>query len=255
MWRIIYTLASPPGFYRFAEGARPWLLVLFIILGAYGLHGALIGAPADYQQGEGYRIIFIHVPAAWLSMFVYVNMALCAAVTLIWRGKISAVCARAAAPAGAAFTLLTLVTGSIWGKPMWGAWWVWDARLTSELILLFIYLGYMALLSAIPSRRAAAQAGAILLLVGVINIPIIHFSVDWWNTLHQPASITKWGAPSLHVEMLRPLLAMAGALLAFCAFFVLTQAQAILLEEESGAKWAQEVAAIKADSSSPAETA
>jgi heme exporter protein C len=201
----------------------------------------LVAAPADYQQGDGYRIIFVHVPAAWMSLFVYVSMAVMAAVTLIWRGKMAAICARAAAPVGAAFTFLALVTGSIWGKPMWGTWWVWDARLTSELILLFLYLGYMALSTAFSDRRAAAQAGAVLLLVGVVNVPIIHFSVDWWNTLHQPATITKLGAPAMHPDMLFPLLFMVGAFMVFYCLVLSTQAQALLLEEEGSTRWAQQI--------------
>ncbi|MCY4325389.1 MAG: heme ABC transporter permease CcmC [Betaproteobacteria bacterium] len=235
-------LASPPVFYRIAEASRIWLIGLFLLLFIPGIYGALIGAPPDYQQGEGYRIIFVHVPAAWMSLFIYVNMAGMAAVSLIWRGKTAAICARASAPAGAAFTALTLATGSIWGKPMWGTWWVWDARLTSELILLFIYLGYMALVASIPDRRTAAAAGAILLLVGLINIPVIHFSVDWWNTLHQPATIAKFGAPSIDKAMLMPLLLMAGSFMVFYLAVMATMAQALLLEQEASSQWAKQAA-------------
>lgn len=237
MWRKLYRLGSPPSFYRITEIARPWLMGLFIVLFSCGLYGALIYAPADYQQGEGYRIIFVHVPAAWLSMFIYVNMAFMALVTLVWRGKIAAICTRASAPIGATFTLLTLITGSIWGKPMWGTWWVWDARLSSELILFFLYLSYMGLLSATHDHRNATQSGAILLLVGVVNIPIIHFSVDWWNTLHQPATITRLGAPAMHVDMLLPLLIMACAFMTFYVFLLCTQAQALLLQQERNSRW------------------
>jgi heme exporter protein C len=241
--RLLYRFASPPDFYRFADLARPWLCALFALLFIFGLYGGLIAAPPDYQQGDGYRIIFVHVPAAWMSLFIYVAMAGMGAATLIWRGKIASACARASAPAGASFTALTLATGAIWGKPMWGAWWVWDARLTSELILLFLYLGYIALTSAIAERKTAAQAGAILLLVGTVNIPIIHFSVDWWNTLHQPATIAKFGAPSIHPQMLIPLLLMAGAFMVFYLLFALTMAQALLLEQEPKARWAKRAAA------------
>ncbi len=239
---ILLRLASPPDFYRFAERSRPWLIALFALLAVPGLYGALAGAPADYQQGDGYRIIFVHVPAAWMSMFIYVNMALMGATTLIWRGKIADACARASAPAGAAFAALTLMTGSIWGKPMWGTWWVWDARLTSELILLLLYLGYMALVATIEDRRAAAQAGSILLIAGVVNIPIIHFSVEWWNTLHQPASIAKLGAPSVHPSMLVPLLLMACAFMAYYLIVMGLRAQALLLEQESSSRWARRAA-------------
>ncbi len=243
MWHRLYRLASPPGFYYIAEAARPWLIALFLGLISYGLYGALIAAPPDYRQGDGYRIIFVHVPAAWLSMFIYTNMAVMGAVTLIWHGKVAAVCTRASAPVGAGFTLLTLLTGAIWGKPMWGTWWVWDARLTSELILLFLYLGYMGLVSAIPNRRAADHSGAILLLVGVVNIPIIHFSVNWWNTLHQPATITRLGAPAIHPDMLLPLLVMAFAFMVFYILFICTRGQAILLDQEQQSpRWARDAA-------------
>lgn len=241
MFRSFNRLASPPSFYAIAERARTWLIGLFIVLMSYGLYGALVTAPVDYQQGDGYRIIFVHVPAAWLSMFIYVNMALMAAVTLIWRGKIAAICTRASAPVGATFTLLTLVTGSIWGKPMWGTWWVWDARLTAELILFFLYLGYMGLVSAMQDKRNATQSGAILLLVGAVNIPIIHFSVDWWNTLHQPASISRLSAPAIHIDMLLPLLAMAFAFKVFYLIFLCIQAQALLLQQDRNSRWAKKV--------------
>ena len=242
MYATLGRLASPPVFYRLVEASRVWLIGLFLLMFIPGIYGALIGAPEDYQQGDGYRIIFVHVPTAWMSLFIYVCMAGMAAVSLIWRGKTAAICARASAPAGAAFTVLALATGSIWGKPMWGTWWVWDARLTSELILLFIYLGYMTLVSSIPDRRTAAQAGAILLLVGLVNIPVIHFSVEWWNTLHQPATIVKFGAPSIHPAMLVPLLLMAGSFMVFYLTVTGLAAQALLLEQEASSQWAQQAA-------------
>ena len=242
-WQIFYRLASPPDFYRITERIRPYLCILGAILFLYGIYNGLFIAPTDYQQGEGYRIIFIHVPAAWLSMFVYVNMAVMGVFTLIWRSKVATVCTLAAAPIGATFTLLTLVTGAIWGKPMWGTWWVWDARLTSELILLFLYLGYIGLMTTLSGLHTAAQSGAILLLIGVVNIPIIHFSVDWWNTLHQPATITRLGAPAMHKDMLTPLLIMAVAFMIFYIFILITRAQAILLEQEQNSRWAKQVAA------------
>lgn len=213
-----------------------WACLALLVLGAWT---GLVLAPPDYKQGEGYRIMFVHVPAAWLSMMIYVCMAGAGAVRLIWRIKLASILASAAAPVGATFTALTLATGAIWGKPMWGAWWVWDARLTSELILLLLYLGFIGLQSAIPERNAAEQSGAILLLVGVVNIPIIHFSVEWWNTLHQPASVMKFGAPSVHPAMLRPLLLMSFGFLLFAMFVVLLRTQAALLRRECGAKWTE----------------
>lgn len=240
-WRAFYRLASPPGFYHASETLLPWLGATFGVLAAAGLYGGLITAPADYQQGDGYRIIFVHVPAAWMSLFIYTNMACLSAVSLVWRGKLAGLCARASAPLGASFTFITLATGSLWGKPMWGAWWVWDARLTSELILLFLYLGYMALTASAPGRRAT-DAGSLLLIVGAVNIPIIHFSVDWWNTLHQPATVAKLGAPSMSADMLQPLLLMAAAFMAFYFTVMLAAVQAALLTQEKNARWAQQAA-------------
>ena len=197
---------TPKYYYRTARALTPWLSALCAILFAVGLYLGLVVAPPDYQQGDSYRIIYVHVPSAWMSMFVYVVMAGMAAIGLIWRVKLMAILATASAPIGASFTFLALATGSIWGKPMWGTWWVWDARLTSELILLFLYFGFMALQGAISDRQTAWRAGAILLLVGVVNIPIIHYSVEWWYTLHQPATVTKFDKPSIDMSMLTPLL-------------------------------------------------
>src|SRR5690606_11734607 len=193
---------------RMAGAIIPWTgwpALLLIIIGAVG---GLYLAPPDYQQGDAFRIIYVHVPSAWLSMFGYVVMATAAAIGLIWRMKLAHVAANAVAPLGASFTALALATGSIWGRPMWGTWWVWDARLTSELILLFLYFGYMALNRAFEDRKQGDRASAVLALVGVVNVPIIHYSVEWWNTLHQPATITKFGKPSITVDMLWPLLVM-----------------------------------------------
>ena len=215
MWDWFHRLGSPKYFYKFAGALVPWLASLCVILFVIGLYLGLVVAPSDYQQGDSYRIIFVHVPSAWMSMFVYVLMAVFAAIGLIWRVKLTAILATASAPIGASFTFLALATGSIWGKPMWGTWWVWDARLTSELILFFLYLGFMALQTAIPDRQTAWRAAAILLLVGVVNIPIIHYSVDWWYTLHQPATITKFDAPSIHPSMLSPRWIMAVAIKVF----------------------------------------
>ena len=242
MWIWIHKFGSPGYFYTFAGLVNPWLTALYIVLFAAGLYLGLVEAPADYQQGDSYRIIFVHVPSAWMSMFVYVVMAVCAAIGLIWRLKLTAVVAVASAPLGASFTFLALATGSIWGKPMWGTWWVWDARLTSELILLFLYFGFMALQAAIPDRQTAWRAGAILLLVGVINIPIIHYSVDWWYTLHQPATITKFDAPSIHPSMLVPLLIMAVAFKVFYLSLLLSRTRAEILHRERKTHWVQELA-------------
>jgi heme exporter protein C len=207
-----------------------------------GLYGGLVLAPPDYEQGESYRIIFVHVPSAWMSLFIYTVIASASAVVLIWKVKLADVIARASAPVGASFTFLALVTGSLWGKPMWGTWWVWDARLTSELLLLFIYLGYIGLASAIIDRRVAARACAVFGLVGMVNVPIIHYSVEWWNTLHQPATITKLDKPSIHPSMLSPLLMMAVAFMLYYAAIVLMRARCEVLEQERKARWVQDLA-------------
>jgi heme exporter protein C len=241
MWRWFHRLGSPPHFYNLAGRLLPWLAVACGLLMLAGLSGGLVLAPRDYQQGDSYRIIFIHVPSAWMSMFVYVVMATAGAVGLIWRVKLADVIAASSAPIGASFTFLALATGSLWGKPMWGAWWVWDARLTSELILLFLYLGIIALRSAIEERGHAAKASAVLALVGVVNIPIIHYSVMWWNTLHQGPTVTKLDAPSIHLSMLIPLLMMALAfkLLYFCV--VLMRARCEVLSRERDSAWVKEL--------------
>ncbi|MCU0935137.1 MAG: heme ABC transporter permease [Gammaproteobacteria bacterium] len=241
MWKWFHQLASPPYFYRFAGRLVPWLAVVTALLIAAGLVGGLVLAPPDYQQGDAFRIIFVHVPSAWMSMFVYVVMAVAGGIFLIWNMKLADVIAGASAPIGASFTFLALVTGAVWGKPMWGAWWVWDARLTSELILLFLYLGVIALRSAIEDRRNAGRASAVLALVGVVNIPIIHYSVMWWNTLHQGPTITKLDAPSIHLSMLVPLLVMAIAFKLFYLTMVLLRARCDLLSRERDSAWAEEV--------------
>lgn len=242
MFKALHKYASPMHFYALAATCSPWLFWLSAVLLLTGLYGGLILAPADYQQGESFRIIYVHVPSAWLSMFAYLVMASAGAASLIWKVKLGDVIARASAPLGASFTALALATGSLWGKPMWGAWWVWDARLTSELLLLFLYLGYLALQSAIDDRRAAARAGAVLAVVGVVNIPIIHYSVDWWSTLHQPATITKLGAPSMATSMLIPLLIMALAYQLFFFAVLLVRARCEILEFEKRAQWVKTLA-------------
>ena len=209
-----------------------------------GLYQGMVVAPPDYQQGDSYRIMFIHVPSAWMSLFIYIVMAVAGAIGLIWHMKLAEVIAISSAPIGASFTFLALVTGSIWGKPVWGAWWVWDARLTSELILLFLYLGVMALYSAVEDKRTAARATAILAIVGVVNIPIIHYSVEWWNTLHQGPTVTKFGAPSIDLRMLIPLLVMAVAFKLFYAMVVLMRARVEVLQRERNAQWVRELVDI-----------
>ena len=207
----MFRLANPNRFMQWSGKILPWCAVATAILLGVGLYLALFVAPPDYQQGESVRIMYIHVPAAWMSTFVYAVMAAASAVALIWRHPVADIAAREAAPLGAGFTLLCLVTGSLWGKPMWGTWWVWDARLTSVLVLFFLYLGYIALINAFDEPTRGARAGAILALVGVVNLPIIKFSVDWWNTLHQGASVFRLGGSTIDPTILIPLFIMAGA--------------------------------------------
>lgn len=242
MMKFLHQLASPKYFYRISGRLIPWLSAATVVLLAGGLYSGLVVAPPDYQQGDSYRIMFIHVPSAWMSLFIYMVMAVAGVIGLVWKIKLADLVAKVSAPIGAWFTFLTLVTGSLWGKPMWGAWWVWDARLTSELILLFLYLGYIALQSAIEEARTAARASAILALVGSVNIPIIHFSVQWWNTLHQGPTVTKFGAPSIAFSMLLPLLIMAAAFMFYYAATVLVRARCEVLERESGSAWVRELA-------------
>jgi heme exporter protein C len=204
-------LANPTRFLAFSARALPWLAGGAALLFAVGAYLAFFVAPADYQQGDSVRIMYVHVPAAILAMAVYTLMAISALGTLVWRHPLADVAARAAAPLGAAFTFLGLVTGAIWGKPMWGAWWVWDARLTSFLVLFIMYLGLIALWRAFDDPARAGRTAAVLILVGFINIPVIKFSVDWWNTLHQPASLLRIGGPAIHPTMLWPLLVMLAA--------------------------------------------
>ena len=237
MWDALKRLDAPEQFFRFAGRLAPGLGWGSLVLLGVGLYGALVLAPPDAQQGEGYRIIFIHVPSAWMSLFVYVVMAGAGAVGLVWNSGVAYALARASAPFGASFTFLALATGALWGKPMWGAWWVWDARLTSELILLFLYLGVIGLQAAIEDRRMGSRAAAMLAIVGVVNIPIIHFSVQWWNTLHQGPTVTKLSAPSIHWSMLVPLLVMAAAFTLHYLSVLLMRARAELLVQERHAGW------------------
>ena len=236
-WTWFHKLSSPPHFYRIAGRLAPWFGWPAFLLIVVGLYGGLVLAPADYQQGEGFRILYVHVPSAWLSMFVYATMAIAAGIGLVWRIKLAHAVAAAAAPVGAWFAFLALATGSMWGKPMWGTWWVWDARLTSELILLFLYLGFIALRASIDERERADRAGAVLALVGIVNLPIIHYSVYWWNTLHQGSTITKIGKPSITFDMLWPLLAMMLGFTLYFGAVLMTRLRAEVLRRERDASW------------------
>ncbi|HSU06826.1 MAG TPA: heme ABC transporter permease [Acetobacteraceae bacterium] len=204
--RSLHRFANPGRFLRISGVVLPWLAAPGLVLTAIGLAWGLFFSPADWQQGDAVRIMYIHVPAAWLASAAYFGLALCSAVALIWRHPLADMAAVEIGPVGAGFTALCLATGSLWGKPMWGAWWVWDARLTSVLVLFFLYLGHIALVRAFDSPERGYRAGAILALVGAVDLPIIKFSVDWWNTLHQPDTITLTGAPTMHISMLWPLL-------------------------------------------------
>ena len=209
----MHRFANPARFQRLVDPLLPWLVAASVGLFALGLWWGLVRSPVDYQQGDTVRIMYVHVPAAWLAMLVYGLVALASAASLIWRHPLADIAARAASPLGAGFTLIALATGMLWGKPMWGTWWVWDARLTSVLILFFLYLGHIALTHAFDDPARGARAAAVLAIVGVINLPIIKFSVDWWNTLHQPASVLRLEGPTIDPAMLVPLFVMAGAYL------------------------------------------
>ena len=242
-----HKLGSPPYFYRLAGRLLPWLWGLGLICLAVGLYGGLVRAPSDYQQSDAFRIIYVHVPSAWMSLFIYAFMAANGFIALIWRIKLSETLAMASAPIGAAFTFICLATGSIWGKPMWGTWWTWDARLTSELVLLFLYFGVMGLYQAIEDRRQASRAAAFLALVGIVNLPIVHFSVNWWNTLHQGSTVRLFGPSLIDSRMLWPLLIMAIATKFLFAASLLSRARVDLLELEAGKDWARQVALADGD--------
>jgi heme exporter protein C len=237
----LHKFSSPPYFYALSGKLIKWLSVLLVAFLAAGLYGGLVLAPADYQQGDSFRIIYVHVPAAWMSLFIYMVMAVSGTIALVWRIKLAEIVSVCSPPIGAGFTFLALVTGSIWGKPMWGTWWVWDARLTSELILLFLYLGLIGLYTAIEDKRTASRSVAILALVGVVNIPIIHYSVEWWNTLHQGPTVTKFDKPSIHIDMLIPLLNMAIAFKLYFAIALLMRSRNELLQREQNGRWVEEV--------------
>ena len=226
----MYDLANPKKSEAFARTTIPVTTVIAAILLVTGLYYALFASPADYQQSETVRIMYVHVPAAWLSLMCYSVMAVSSAVGFIWRHPLADIVAKSAAPIGATFTFLALITGAIWGKPMWGAWWAWDARLTSVLILFFMYIGYISLWNSIEDKSRAARLTAIICLVGFINIPIIKFSVDWWNSLHQPASILRKGGPSIDASMLTPLFVMGAAYVAIFTTLLLIAMRSELAE-------------------------
>jgi len=226
---MMHRFANPNRFLRLSAPVVPWLAVATVVLLGVGLYLALFVSPPDYQQGETVRIMYVHVPSAWMALFCYTGMAIAAAVGLIWKHPLADLAAKASAPVGACFTFLALFTGSLWGKPMWGTWWVWDARLTSVLVLFFLYLGYMALNNAFDDPTRRAKASSILVLVGFVNVPIIKFSVDWWNTLHQPASVARLDGPSIHPSMLWPLLLMAAGFTCYYLWVMLVRIRGEML--------------------------
>jgi heme exporter protein C len=240
-----FKFSSPATFYPLAGKMIPFFWALAIVLTLVGLYIGFFVAPTDFQQGEGYRIIFVHVPVSWMSMFIYVVMAVWAGIGLVFNTRLSSMMAHALAPTGALMAFLSLWTGAFWGKPMWGTWWVWDARITSELILLFLYLGYMALQASIDDPRRADKASAVVALIGVVNVPIIYFSVKWWNTLHQGASVSLTKAPSMATTMLTGMLIMSLAYWMYSIAMALTRVRAIILEREAHAEWVQELEEVK----------
>lgn len=241
MWFFFHKLTSPRHFYDFAGRCLPWVTISAFLLLVLGLYSGLLLAPPDYQQGEGFRIIYIHVPAAFLAMSIYMIMAIAAFSFLVWRIKLTSMLLKASAPIGAWFCFLALFTGAIWGKPMWGTWWIWDARLTTTLILFFLYMGVIGLQSSIREREVSDRAGSLLVLVGSLNIPIIHYSVYWWNTLHQGATISQFAKSAIDNQMLYPLL------INLCGFFllyivsILIRLRIEILQREKRASWVMEL--------------
>ena len=241
----IATFTNPTRFMRWSGALLPFLAGVTVALLAAGFYLALFVAPADYQQGEAVRMMYVHVPAAWMATLVYAVMAVASAVALIWRDPLADIAAQAAAPLGAGFTFVCLVAGSLWGEPMWGTWWVWDARLTSVLVLFFLYLGYIALVNAFDDPQRGARSGAILALVGAVDLPIIKFSVDWWNTLHQPASVFRMDGPTIAPAMLWPLLVMGlGFTLLFTTLLLVRMRTALMAAKLRALRMA-EIAAIE----------
>jgi len=237
-----FRYSSPASFFPLAGKLVPWFAAAAALLTVAGLWLGLVVAPTDAQQGDAYRIIFIHVPAAWMSMFIYLVMAFWSALALMFNTRLSAMMVQALAPTGALFTFIALVSGSLWGRPAWGTYWAWDARMTSELILLFLYFGYLALHAAIADSRRADRASAVLVLVGVVNVPIIYFSVKWWNTLHQGATVSMTAAPKMAAVMLTAMLIMTFAAWFYAIAVTLLRVQAVILEREGRAAWAGNLA-------------
>lgn len=233
-------LLSTKWFFEKMQKFIPWIWSFFILAFTYGLVGALLFAPADYQQGEAYRIIYLHVPCAILSMGIFAFVALMSILYLIWRIKITDILAKTAVPLGALFTFLALITGSLWGKPMWGTWWIWDARLTSELILLFLYLGLLALRSSITHREKAAMACAIVSVIGIIDLPIIHYSVNWWFTLHQKSTILGLHKPTIANSMLFPLLSMIVAFGLYFLVMLISRTRIEIIKREQNTEWVKQ---------------
>jgi len=240
LFLFFHKTGSPPWFYRFSGKLIPWLWAIFLVLTAVALYLAFFNVPPDYQQGETIRIMYIHVPSAWMSMMIYGLMAIMGMIALVWRIRIMEVLVIASAPVGAAFTIVALLTGSMWGRPMWGTYWVWDARLTSELVLLFLYFGVIALYNAYDEPRKAAKAASLLSIVGAVNLPIIYFSVEWWNTLHQGSSFGGDG-PGIHPTMLVPLLLMAVSTKFYYGANLLSRARLILVKQDHRKRWVQDL--------------
>ena len=241
----IWKYSSPQHFYPLAKKMATFFFLVAAILTVWGLYIGFFVAPTDFQQGESYRIIFIHVPAAWMSMLIYLVMSFWAAIGLIMNTRLSSMMAHALAPTGALMTFVALWTGAFWGRPTWGAWWVWDARLTSELILLFLYIGYMALRASIEDPRRGDRASAILALVGVVNVPIIYFSVQWWNTLHQGASVSLTKSPTMATSMLTGMLVMALAFWMYAIAVSLMRVRRIIRDREGNATWLSESSGVQ----------
>ena len=233
---MIFRFANPLKFQKFTESLQPISSSIALILLFLGLFFGFFKSPPDYLQGDSVRIMYVHVPAAWMSLFTYSLMAAASASFLIWKHSLADIAARSLAPIGAAFTAITLITGALWGQPMWGTWWVWDARLTSVLVLFFLYLGYMALVNAFDESEKGSKAAAVLALIGFVNVPIIKFSVDWWNTLHQPASLSRLDAPAIDISMLTPLLLMALGFKLLLISILIIKMRTILIEKRIEAK-------------------
>jgi heme exporter protein C len=238
MWNWFFRLASPPHVYVTAGTLTPWLLWPALALIAIGTYGGLVLAPSDYQQGDAFRIIYVHVPSAYLSTLIYVTMAVSAGIGLIWRIKLAHAVAASCAPVGASFTLVTLISGSVWGRPMWGTYWEWDPRLTAELVLLFLYLGYLGLRAAYEDISKADRASAVLAMVGIVNVPIIRFSVDWWSSIHQGPTISRLDAPAITGDMLWPLLTMIAGFTLFFLAVLAIRVRGEVLEREQHSRWA-----------------